>query len=45
MASQTLVKRSFKQKYQYGAGLDIHKHYITACVAVRRNNLVEKIIV
>nr|MDO8118990.1 transposase [Candidatus Sigynarchaeota archaeon] len=25
-------------KYHYGAGLDIHNHYVTACVAVKRGN-------
>ncbi len=27
-----------RTKYLYGAGLDIHNHYVTACVAVKRGN-------
>ncbi len=29
-------------QYRYGAGLDVHKNYVTACVAVQRGAAMEK---
>lgn len=30
-----------RTKYQYGAGIDVHKNYVVACVAIRRSNCIE----
>jgi transposase len=32
-----------RAKYRYGAGLDVHKHYVTACVAVQRGVKITKV--
>ncbi|OLS14731.1 MAG: transposase [Promethearchaeota archaeon CR_4] len=45
MATKTYKVVVPHTKYRYGAGLDVHKDYITACVAVQRGAEVEKITV
>ena len=32
-----------RTKYRYGAGIDIHKGYVIACVAIQRNNTITKL--
>lgn len=43
MADQINKPRNIRIKHQYGAGLDIHNHYVTACVAVKRGNDIDKL--
>nr|MDO8088741.1 IS110 family transposase [Candidatus Sigynarchaeum springense] len=45
MAEQVKTPRIIHSKYPYGAGLDVHNQYITACVAARRGHEVEKLVV
>ncbi len=45
MAKTTFKVMAPHAKYRYGAGLDVHKDYVTACVAVQREAAVEKVAV
>jgi transposase len=45
MAEQVKIPRIIHSKYQYGAGLDVHNQYVTACVAAKRGHEVEKLVV
>lgn len=45
MADEVKNLRVIHVKYQYGAGLDVHNQYITACVAAKRGHDVEKLVV
>ncbi|NMC05790.1 MAG: IS110 family transposase, partial [Candidatus Lokiarchaeota archaeon] len=45
MAEQVKTPRIIHSKYQYGAGLDVHNQYVTACVAAKRGHEVEKLVV
>lgn len=31
-----------RTKYQYGAGVDVHKNYVIACVAIKRSTSIER---
>lgn len=43
MAVETKSTSDIKIKYHHGAGLDIHKYYVTACVAANKEKAVEKL--
>ncbi|MEX2718616.1 MAG: IS110 family transposase [Candidatus Sigynarchaeota archaeon] len=45
MAAQVKTPRIIHSKYPYGAGLDVHNQYVTACVAAKRGHEVEKLVV
>ncbi|MBD3340305.1 MAG: IS110 family transposase [Candidatus Lokiarchaeota archaeon] len=42
MEKETNKGYGFRTKYQYGAGVDVHKNYVIACVAVKRSNSIER---
>ncbi len=43
MATKSQPIHEIKTKYHYGAGLDIHKYYVTACVVVDKDRAIEKL--
>lgn len=45
MAAEEKKPRVIHSKYSYGAGLDVHNQYITACVAAKRSHEVEKLVI
>jgi transposase len=34
-----------RTKFRYGAGIDVHKEYVTACVAIQRQHVIDKLAV
>ncbi|MEJ2252367.1 MAG: IS110 family transposase [Candidatus Lokiarchaeota archaeon] len=42
MEKETNKSYGLRTKYQYGAGIDVHKKYVIACVAIKRSNSIEK---
>ena len=43
MATESKLTQDIKTKYHYGAGLDIHKYYVTTCVVVNKDIAIEKL--